>query len=97
MASFRRTSEQGSGLLFSGIQGVIDTITVTVFSGSGFGTGSYEVHLYDAANPQGIPFLDANLSTTGTESTNFNVLRNIRSGYVYVAMTGSGAVISNLR
>jgi len=97
MANFRRTSEQGSGLVWSNLQGVLDTVTVTVFSGAGFGTGSYELHLYDAANENGTPFFDANMSTTGTESEDFDVRQSIRSSYLYASMTGSGALNANLR
>lgn len=102
MARFRRSSEAGSGLLWPHkIEGVLENITVTVYSGAGSGSGRFEVHLYDGAAGLATetldPFFSANLYTGGTSSEGHDILQYVHSGYVHVAMTGSGAVFGSLR
>ena len=104
MARFRRSSEEGSGLLWDPkIEGTLENISVTVYSGSGYGHGSghFEVHLYDGqtkAIESQEPFFSANLYAHGGNSTEgHDILQYIRSGYCHVAMTGSGAIFGSLR
>jgi len=104
MARFRRSSEDGSGLLWDQkIEGVLENISVTVYSGSGYnwGSGQFEVHLYDgqtSAIESQDPFFSANLYAHGGNSTEgHDILQYISSGYVHCAFTGSGAVFGNLR
>ncbi len=104
MARFRRSSEEGSGLLWDQkIEGCLESISVTVYSGSGYnhGTGQFEIHLYDgqtAAIESEDPFFDGNLhSAGGTSSEDFSIIKYIGSGYVWCAFTGSGSVIGSLR
>jgi len=104
MSRFRRSSEDGSGPLWGEdrkIEGCLENISVTVYSGAGFGAGKFEVYMYDGASSLATesqdPFFSANLHTTGTSSEGHDILQYIRSGYCHVAMTGSGAVFGSLR
>ena len=105
MARFRRSSEEGSGQLWDQkIEGVIENISITVYSGAGYnwGSGQFEIHMYDGpstlATESQDPFFDANLyAGGGTSSEGHAILQYISSGYVHCCFTGSGSVIASLR
>ena len=104
MARFRRSSEEGSGLLWDQkIEGTLENISVTVYSGSGYnyGSGQFEVHLYDgqtSAIESQDPFFDANLyAGGGTSSEGHSILQYIRSGYCWASFTGSGSIVGSMR
>ena len=101
MANFRRTTEQGSGLLWpSSIRGVLDTISGVISTGAGYGAGKLEVNMYDGATSSiesADPFASMNLFVDGTSTGDRTVNQYISSGSVWVALTGSGAVFGSLR
>jgi hypothetical protein len=95
MAYFRRTTNQGSGLIISGKRGVCEKITVTAYSGAGFGGSGLAAQFYDAGNCDGTPFLDVQM--VARDSENFDVRQYLTTGNVYAAFTGSGCAVADLR